>query len=562
MRGVLGAALLLVTLSLASGAAANPQHEAAALAAVDPVLGTWQVTSGGSGTFAVLANTGTDYYRVTAKTPLTIACASAAAGDTIGAISKAGSYGLPPGHYKGAVSSPDYKCQAIIDFTLTGDTISGQATDSGKPPVPFTFKRIGAKSPGAPGKLLLSWKVPSRFGQDLNGDHLVDYFTTAGSISPSHWPVDVTVGSSSGAGCPAGSYVFHVEGKPANAKSIGTCEFEVRFPKQGRQRLTASVKEGSTDHAGSSEVFVRDFLIVGLGDSNGSGEGNPDVPGVSPLWEDKRCDRSANSFEARAAMMIDTFNPQTSVTFVHLACSGASVPQGLTGPYRGINDPGGAPIPSQLSQLDQLRGKRPVDALLLSIGVNDIDFSPLVQFCIAEDGCMDQPYPAAGSSETLSSSVAHKLAGLSKRYALVNERLARLHVAARRVYITEYPDSTHDSSGSQFCNPLIRVYGKGTFDQAEARWAFLHVLTPLNRAVEAAAARYHWRVISGVAQDFAVHGYCSSQPWIVGLVESLANEGSPYGTLHANSAGHQAVAQNLATLLAVDLFPSGKPREL
>ncbi len=557
MRSAAAIALLLAALTLTAGAAATPRHGAA----VDPVLGTWQVTSGGSGTFAVLANTGTDYYRVTAKTALAIACASAAAGDTIGAISKAGSYGLPAGHYKGAVSSPDYKCQALIDFTLTGDTISGQATDLGKPAVPFTFRRVGGTSTGAPGKLLVGWKLPQRFGPDRNGDHLVDYFTTAAAISPSTWPVDVTVASSAGAGCPAGSYIFHVDGKAAPAKSIGACEYEVRFPKQGHQRLTASVKEGTTDHAGSAQVYVRDFLIAGLGDSNGSGEGNPDVPGTSPLWEDRRCDRSVNSFEPRAALMIDTYNPQTSVTFVHLACSGASVPQGLTGPYRGINDPGGAPIPSQLSQLDQLTGKRGVDALLLSIGVNDIDFSPLVQFCIAEDSCMDKPYPATSSAETLSAAVARKLAALPKRYALVNERLARIGVAARRVYITEYPDSTHDSTGSQFCNPLLRVYGQGTFDQAEARWAFLHVLTPLNRAVDAAAARYHWRVISGVAQDFAVHGYCSSQPWIVGLTESLANEGSPYGTLHANSAGHQAVAQTLATLLAVDLFPSGKPRE-
>jgi hypothetical protein len=61
---------------------------------------------------------------------------------------------------------------------------------------------------------------------------------------------------------------------------------------------------------------------------------------------------------------------------------------------------------------------------------------------------------------------------------------------------------------------------------------------------------------------FAPHGYCSSDPWIVGLTESLAYEGSRYGTLHANAKGYQAVAQLLGTLLAIDLFPGGKPRAL
>jgi len=78
---------------------------------------------------------------------------------------------------------------------------------------------------------------------------------------------------------------------------------------------------------GSAEIWVKleDFLIVGLGDSNASGEGNPDVPGLArPLWEDFRCDRSAQSYQARAASAIEKASDHSSVTFVHLACSGAS----------------------------------------------------------------------------------------------------------------------------------------------------------------------------------------------------------------------------------------------
>ena len=148
--------------------------------------------------------------------------------------------------------------------------------------------------------------------------------------------------------------------------------------------------------------MCRDFLIFGLGDSNGSGEGVPDVPGTSPLWEDERSDRSARSFEPRAAMAIDGYNPQTSVTFVHLACSGASIPTGLIGGYGGINDPGGPYLAPQVKEMERLEGQAPDRCRApLDSGVNDIDFSPLVAFCLAKDHCMDKPYPTEGSHKTL-----------------------------------------------------------------------------------------------------------------------------------------------------------------
>jgi hypothetical protein len=234
----------------------------------------------------------------------------------------------------------------------------------------------------------------------------------------------------------------------------------------------------------------------------------------------------------------------------------------MIGPYRGINDPGGSAIASQLSQMEKLAGKREIDAVLMSIGVNDIGFTPLVGFCIDQVDCMYKHYPESGSPNTLPQVVAAKLAALGGDkglYAQLNARLERLHVPPTRVYITEYFDSTHAPNGS-FCDPLIAPINGGEFDVREARWAFEHVLVPLNGAVHAAAARYHWRLIGGIQREFLTHGYCSGDPWIVGLRESFANEGSRYGTLHANNAGQQYVAGGAAILLAVDLYPGGKPR--
>ena len=53
------------------------------------------------------------------------------------------------------------------------------------------------------------------------------------------------------------------------------------------------------------DIYIKDYLVVALGDSYGSGEGAPDIKSqpsgsifggyTDPVWEDKRCHRSANS---------------------------------------------------------------------------------------------------------------------------------------------------------------------------------------------------------------------------------------------------------------------------
>ena len=45
--------------------------------------------------------------------------------------------------------------------------------------------------------------------------------------------------------------------------------------------------------------------------------------GLSATWQDRRCHRSARAGIAQAALELEQLDPHTSVTFVHLACSGA-----------------------------------------------------------------------------------------------------------------------------------------------------------------------------------------------------------------------------------------------
>jgi hypothetical protein len=121
--------------------------------------------------------------------------------------------------------------------------------------------------------------------------------------------------------------------------------------------------------ASPTTLAVKDFLVVGLGDSFASGEGNPDVPAklawtsdqqLDPLsspptfdikigapvrkntgeyfaaqWIDRACHRSAYSYQARAAMNLALSDPHIAITYLDYACSGAEINEGLFLPWSG-----------------------------------------------------------------------------------------------------------------------------------------------------------------------------------------------------------------------------------
>ena len=280
-----------------------------------------------------------------------------------------------------------------------------------------------------------------------------------------------------------------------------------------------------------------------------------------------RCHRSMLSGQARAALALEQADPHTSVTFVHLSCSGATITTGLQGDYGGqdINsildpvsssaidsssrisndrwclteegenvpceecrDSDGNVTPCKISaQLDaavaRIQG-REVDAMVISIGGNDIKFSGIIEACIMGDPChLDLPPATDFSSELVAAIEAacnpvtyfNQWSGLSfpsdwfpfsdkclETYNLAetnisngdglhtfedymygngltgNEKISSLAEKMQglnttimekfptfdlqRVYITEYPDPTGDDSGVH-CgwDPSQRPSGEG-----------------------------------------------------------------------------------------------------
>ncbi len=163
--------------------------------------------------------------------------------------------------------------------------------------------------------------------------------------------------------------------------------FKVDVPYPGG--MSVKVEIGGTEVA-ASDIKVKDVLIAGMGDSFGSGEGNPDVAvrfsrersvdygaaekrpeltgyparegpwkiiGDSAFqdkgahWNDTACRRSLYSQQLRAALQLAIEDPHRAVTFIGVACSGAEVTFGLFLRYKGNE---WVPNPPDLSQISAL----------------------------------------------------------------------------------------------------------------------------------------------------------------------------------------------------------------
>ena len=227
----------------------------------------------------------------------------------------------------------------------------------------------------------------------------------------------------------------------------------------------------------------------------------------------------------------------------------------MLGPYTGISPSGGVRLPPQVDAMKAMIGTRQVDAVIVSIGINELGFGNVARFCF-DDGvgaktaatvdCWTKPYPTAKSSTTLQAFVRSRAAALPGRYARLADALQRAGVPPAKVYVTEYPNATRDGHGRP-CDPLIpyldsRPFGstvRGTITRAEAVEAEDELVVPVNAALKNAAAAYGWQLVSGIAAQSATHGLCAARPWFVGVYESLVTQHDVLGTLHPNAAGQR-----------------------
>ena len=344
-------------------------------------------------------------------------------------------------------------------------------------------------------------------------------------IQPKSHAVLLTSPSTSGActwSLPAGVGVV------GQSVTINDCrraaEIKIPYPTGAEVTLTVGGRA-----IASLPIKVVDVLVVGLGDSFASGEGNPDRPPTFqrgrtldysgsqypqdefagfpqrdglPLnaddnhssfprkgagWLHRSCHRSAYSQQLRAALhlAVADIKQQQSVTFIGLACTGATILD-LFNPYKGRDeadvsgDPAHASRAFGLSALSilshalcgpgrakldkaknynvdyrlELGGReielfkcaaadrlRKVDLLLLSIGGNDVGFSGLVANAALDDAYLGLPKLFGESPKVTPDVAVAYLERLPGRYAALADAIGDVTGITQpwRVVLTAFP---------------------------------------------------------------------------------------------------------------------------
>lgn len=342
--------------------------------------------------------------------------------------------------------------------------------------------------------------MPDRFAQKPDGRYEWRYDEATATydsahVRPTRWPMDLYgCRTEEDAGQPSlttNTYTFlTADGQRISGQR---CKVRVFFPQEASYevRMEVTAPDGSLVGRWESTVEVKDLLIITLGDSYASGEGNPEYRRVDGEefgdWVDDRCHRSSYAGAAQAAGAIERADNKTSVTFLSFACSGGtinrdyfdwdppaslfnlpfdpykpgspdrSVGSGILGPYRGAQPPDPTVWTDKVpSQIDQLRDAlavgdtsaqqlRKVDALLMSAGGNDAGFGLLATACATQEDCVDPNVKYTDvegnkDSVTLAERVQQDLDLMPARYDALAEALTATGLDIAGTYITEYPD--------------------------------------------------------------------------------------------------------------------------
>jgi hypothetical protein len=282
------------------------------------------------------------------------------------------------------------------------------------------------------------------------------------------------------------------------------CAEPINFRARYGKPTSASVDVSSGSDAPqrvTAEIAVRDIFIAGLGDSIASGEGNPDRPIAlseegfcfrsylgtaaqqyyrpsragykggraceapdtlanwqrqSALWFNNACHRSLYSYQTRTALALAVQYPHIAVTYLPLACTGATIADGLFAvqrareclPAKNAASCAGT-VNGQLAELREAvtaakrrQPDRKLDLVLLSVGANDIDFSGLVADVIVDNATERTLFRQSGVIGSVGDSRAALARDLPQGFAKLREALKPLVGDLSRVVYVSYANPT------------------------------------------------------------------------------------------------------------------------
>ena len=326
-------------------------------------------------------------------------------------------------------------------------------------------------------------------------------------LSPTDFAVNLRVEGADDATC---SWLFD-QGVGAKGGYLPCADtLSLRVPAGKTTIVTADLRraDGAVTRI-SAEIAVQDLLIAGMGDSIAAGEGNPDRPvaladdgfcfrqfvgttrseyfrpgragykgdkscelsrpgpeqveqwnRLAARWLNAACHRSLYSYQLRTALALAIEQPHAAVTFLPLACTGASIETGLLGSRRPRETDCGdikcpATVPSQVSHLASLLAQarrkdpgRKLDLLLLTVGANDIDFAGLVGDVIIEEPWSRSLFQRSGVVGSVGNSQTLLDTKLPRDFVRLRAALKHLVGDLKRVVFTSYANPVLTAEGN------------------------------------------------------------------------------------------------------------------
>lgn len=477
------------------------------------------------------------------------------------------------------------------------------------------------------------WSMRPRYGLNWNGDShgRIDLPNTPGYVQGYDWNpssgqfdadgagfwVDLNAGGSQGA---IANYAWSILKPDGTSIDLSGQNVSVKLVDDTTYTVTLTVSGANGTHTDQQLVHVNNILVLGMGDSFASGEGNPEVRrNNNPnylfeefaqlgVWADggsqsmdnwhHAAHRSTKAGFALVAADMEQADPKTSVTFVHVAQSGAEITDGLVSydphkPLKGKDGFAQNPTP-QLAFAKSIIGDRRIDKALISIGVNDIGFSHVIESYVKrfQIGTL---FNTIGVGHTVDlddirDELRQRVAELPARYALLDQQLRSVFASndiGGKIVLAGYPEvfrnelgqidtgtlSDVDAGMSGGLKQFLYAVGLGAFvnirnpplqiDFGEAMHAMEHAYLPLISAQRAASAVHGWQYVPAT-DAWLTKGYPANIRGADSFFRTV-NEARRYqggnwktggdGAVHPNEQGHRALADGLNAAMGALALP-------
>jgi hypothetical protein len=335
---------------------------------------------------------------------------------------------------------------------------------------------------------------------------------------------------------------------------------------------------------------IETYNIAFIGDSYAAGEGNPDRfinESGGLFWSNRQCHRSKENGRTSSIDRLDnTGNDLFAIESFDAACSGATIDVGLLGAYRGVIVPGEVtdPLDPQIAQVKhwmELMRLDKLDALVITIGGNDVGFAEVVSKCLTG---IEKPCNVSFDLDKLLNTGIPDRPGsigfdnLADAYQRLDNQIHDAFDSSPNleVFLVGYPDPLRNEK-EEFCNnfdeqfavrpdfsgslqptTVIEHYlptnGQVKFiSKDESEWIYNNLVLRLNASMQAAAEQLGWHFVGGLEELTRRHGYCSDEPWFNTLKKSFDRQGDFNGTAHPNQYGYLAYRETITKALVQEL---------